>query len=157
MWWHGWDREKDLDAIARSLIAGHLPECSAYICGGYFSGFKNLLDNCENIGFPIGEVDHLGQATMGKEPGTGNEISVGTCTSQLLYEIQGPQYFGSDAVANLEGIQMKQLGKDRVLVSGTKGLTARIRVVTLGSNFTARIFCQVSFCRCKISGLELIF
>ena len=29
--------------------------------------------------------------------------------------------------------------------------------VTLGSNFTVQIFCQVSFCRCKISGLELIF
>ena len=33
----------------------------------------------------------------------------------------------------------------------------RIRAVTLGSNFTARIFCQVPFCRCKISGLELVF
>jgi len=35
--------------------------------------------------------------------------------------------------------------------------TAKIRAVTLGSNFTARIFCQVRFCRCKISGLELVF
>ena len=34
---------------------------------------------------------------------------------------------------------------------------ARIRTVTLGSNFTVRIFCQVRFCRCKISGLELVF
>ena len=33
----------------------------------------------------------------------------------------------------------------------------RIRTVTLGSNFTVRIFCQVRFCRCKISGLELVF
>src|SRR6266567_8146302 len=33
----------------------------------------------------------------------------------------------------------------------------RIRAVTLGSNFTARISYQVSFCRCKISGLELVF
>jgi len=33
----------------------------------------------------------------------------------------------------------------------------RIRTVTLGSNFTVRIFCQVSFCQCKISGLELVF
>ena len=35
--------------------------------------------------------------------------------------------------------------------------TAKIRAVTLGSNFTAQISCQVSFCRCKISGLELVF
>ena len=34
---------------------------------------------------------------------------------------------------------------------------AKIRAVTLGSNFTARISCQVSFCRCKSCGLELVF
>ena len=33
----------------------------------------------------------------------------------------------------------------------------RIRTVTLGSNFTVRIFCQVRFCRYKISSLELVF
>ena len=36
-------------------------------------------------------------------------------------------------------------------------IAAKIRAVTLGSNFTARISCQVPFCRCKISGLELVF
>ena len=36
-------------------------------------------------------------------------------------------------------------------------IPAKIRAVTLGSNFTARISCQVSFCQRKISGLELIF
>ena len=35
--------------------------------------------------------------------------------------------------------------------------TAKIRAVTLGSNFTAQTSCQVPFCRCKISGLELVF
>ncbi|EON67605.1 hypothetical protein W97_06973 [Coniosporium apollinis CBS 100218] len=121
MWWHGWDREKDLDSIAGALIAGHLLECSAYVCGGYYSGFKDLMDNCENIGFPIGEVNADGSVLMTKEPGTGGEMSVGTCTSQLLYEIQGPRYFGSDVVALLEGVKMEQVGKDRVLVSGVKG------------------------------------
>jgi hypothetical protein len=38
-----------------------------------------------------------------------------------MYEIQGPQYYGSDAVAVLEGIKMTQVGKDRVLVTGVKG------------------------------------
>ena len=42
-------------------------------------------------------------------------------TSQLLYEIQGPQYYGSDVVAVLEHIQMTQKAKDQVLVSGVKG------------------------------------
>jgi hypothetical protein len=39
----------------------------------------------------------------------------------LLYEIQGPQYYGSDVVAVLEGIKMVQQGKDRVLVTGVTG------------------------------------
>lgn len=121
MWWHGWDRETDLDAIAGSLVAGHLIECSSYVCGGYYSGFKELFDGCENVGFPIAEVHSDGSCYLEKEPGTGGEISVGTVASQLLYEIQGPQYYGSDVVAVLEGIRMSQVGKDKVLVEGVKG------------------------------------
>ena len=121
MWWHGWNRDKDFDQIAGSLIAGHLIECSSYVCGGYYSGFKDLFDGCENVGFPIAEVFADGTCAIVKEPNTGGEISVGTVASQLLYEIQGPQYYGSDVVAVLEGINMTQEDKDRVLVTGVKG------------------------------------
>ena len=103
-------------------MAGHLIECSSYVCGGYYSGFKNLFDGCENIGYPIAEIYADGTCAIEKEPGTGGEISIGTVASQLLYEIQGPLYYGSDVVANLEGIQMVQEAKDRVLFSGVKGL-----------------------------------
>lgn len=121
MWWHGWNRDKDFDQVAGSLIAGHLIECSSYVCGGYYSGFKELFDGCENIGFPIAELFADGSCAIIKEPNTGGEISVGTVASQLMYEIQGPQYYGSDVVAVLEGINMTQEGKDRVLVTGVKG------------------------------------
>lgn len=121
MWWYGWNRDVDFDQLAGSLIAGHLIECSSYVCGGYYSGFKDLFNGCENIGFPIAEVFADGSCAIIKEPNTGGEISVGTVTSQLLYEIQGPQYFGSDVVAVLEDIKMTQEGKDRVLVTGVKG------------------------------------
>ncbi|EON98296.1 putative duf1446 domain protein [Phaeoacremonium minimum UCRPA7] len=124
MWWHGWDRETDLDQIAGSLVCGHLIECSAYVCGGYYSGFKSLMDGCENIGFPIAEVNADGSCIITKEEGTGGQISVGTVSSQLLYEIQGPLYYGSDVTANLEGVVMTQQGKDRVLVTGVKGQPA---------------------------------
>ena len=136
MWWHGWDREKDFDQIAGSLIAGHLIECSSYVCGGYYSGFKNLFDGCENLGFPIAEIQADGKFYMEKEPGTGGEMSVGTCSSQLLYEIQGPQYFGSDVVAVLEDIKMTQVDKDKVLVEGVKGnpppTTTRVGITSKG-------------------------
>ena len=121
MWWHGWNRDKDFDQVAGSLIAGHLIECSSYVCGGYYSGFKELFEGCENVGFPIAEIFADGSCALIKEPNTGGEISVGTVASQLLYEIQGPQYYGSDVVAVLEGIVMAQEGKDRVLVTGVKG------------------------------------
>lgn len=134
MWWHGWNRETDLDQIAGSLVTGHLIECSSYVCGGYYSGFKDLMDvdgdekgssqGCENIGFPIAEVAHDGTSVLTKEAGTGGDISVGTVSSQLLYEIQGPLYYGSDVTADLEGVTMTQLGRDRVLVSGVRGLPA---------------------------------
>lgn len=118
---HHWDRNKDLDQIASALIAGHLIECSSYVCGGYYSGFKDIMDGCENIGFPIAEIFADGTTLLTKEENTGGEISVGTIASQLLYEIQGPQYYGSDVVALLEGIQMEQIDKDLVKITGVKG------------------------------------
>ena len=30
-WWFGWS-ETDFDQLAGSLVAGHLIECSAYVC-----------------------------------------------------------------------------------------------------------------------------
>jgi hypothetical protein len=74
MWWHGWDREADLDPLAGSLIAGHLIECSSYVCGGYYSGFKTLLDSCENIGFPIAEILQDGTSIITKEANTDGEV-----------------------------------------------------------------------------------
>jgi len=48
-------------------------------------------------------------------------MSVGTCSSQILYEIQGLRYFGSDVVALLEGLDMTQIEKDKVYVKRIKG------------------------------------
>lgn len=56
--------------------------------------------------------------------------------SQLLYEIQGPLYYGSDVTAKLEGISMKQIGPDRVQVTGVKGLpppsTTKVGLTAVG-------------------------
>ena len=88
MWWHGWDRDKDLDELAGSLVAGHLVECSSYVCGGYYSGFKDLFDGCEDVGFPIAEIYHDGSCMIEKEPGTGGQVSVQTAVfSSLSLEV----------------------------------------------------------------------
>jgi hypothetical protein len=51
-------------------------------------------------------------------------VNVGTITSQLLYEIQGPLYFNSDVTASLENIVIKQVGENQVHISGVQGLPA---------------------------------
>lgn len=122
-WWHEWDRTQ-LDELAGSLVAGHLVECAAYVTGGYMASFKDLLKQGRhiNMGFPIIAVDHRGDSILTKEQNTGGCISVDSVTSQLLYEIQGPLYYNSDVVAQLQGIKIEQIGEDEVKVSGVQGL-----------------------------------
>ena len=120
-WWHGWNRH-DLDPLAGSLIAGHLIECSTYATGGYYSGFKDLFDGCEDLGYPIAAIEASGDTVFSKEErGTGGVMTVGTLTSQLVYEIQGSRYYSCDVAANIEGIQFEQVAKNQVRMSGVKG------------------------------------
>ena len=49
------------------------------------------------------------------------QVSVGTVTAQLLYEIAGPDYPNTDVVARFDTIQLEQEAPDRVRVSGTRG------------------------------------
>lgn len=47
-WWHDWNSE-DYNELAGALIAGHLIECSAFITGGYYSGFKDLMKRGKHL------------------------------------------------------------------------------------------------------------
>ncbi|KAF7523733.1 hypothetical protein PCG10_006489 [Penicillium crustosum] len=121
LWWHGWDRE-DYDQLANSLVAGHLVECSSYVTGGNFTGFKDLEHRgWQNLGLPIAEIDYSGQVIITKTRGSNGLVSANTCKSQLLYEIQGPRYYNSDVTAYLEGVKFEERGPDRVLLSGIYG------------------------------------
>ena len=121
LWWHGWSRT-DFDQLANSFVAGHLIECSSYVCGGNFTGFKALqYRGWENIGLPIAEITSSGQVTITKTRGSHGLVTVDTCKSQLLYEIQGPRYYNSDVTAFLEGVGFEQTGQDRVLLRGIRG------------------------------------
>ena len=68
MWWHSWGRE-DFDKLAHVLIAGHLIECSAYITGGSFTGFKNDLlkiNNCTNLSFLLRRLKRTDNSSYNK-------------------------------------------------------------------------------------------
>lgn len=136
-WYHRWERS-ELDKLANAFVAGHLIECSTYVTGGNFSGFKALEagNNWADIGFPIAEISFAGQVVITKQADApGGAVTVDTCSSQLLYEIQGPWYFNSDVTAVLDGIHFEQLGLNRVAVHGVQsappppttkvGITAR--------------------------------
>ncbi|CAN9201902.1 unnamed protein product [Alternaria alternata] len=121
-WWHDWKNDQ-FDELAGALIAGHLVECSAYVTGGYYSMFKDLMKTGKhiNMGFPIAEVEYDGSFNIAKEKDTGGCVTVGTCTSQLLYEIQGPLYYNCDVTADITDVKMEQVGEDLVRVTGVKG------------------------------------
>jgi len=118
-WHHGWRRD-DFDALAGGVVAGHVVECGAQVTGGNYSFFKEV-PGMARVGFPWVEVAEDGSSIVGKHDGTGGEVSVGTVTSQLLYEIGGPSYLGPDVSARFDTIHLEQIAKDRVRISGVVG------------------------------------
>ena len=118
-WHHQWTRD-NWDALAGAVVAGHVVECGAQATGGNYSFFTEV-SGMTRVGFPWVEVAADGSCVIGKHDGTGGEVSIGTVTSQLLYEIGGPSYLGPDVSARFDTIQLEQIARDRVRISGTKG------------------------------------
>jgi len=118
-WHHQWSRN-DFDAMAGAVVAGHVIECGTQATGGNYSFFTEL-EGMSKAGFPIAEVASDGSSVITKHPGTGGAVTVGTVTSQLLYEIDGPGYLGPDVTARFDSIQLDQVGVDRVRIANVKG------------------------------------
>ncbi|MGA0036242.1 MAG: acyclic terpene utilization AtuA family protein [Ilumatobacteraceae bacterium] len=116
---HGWSRT-DWDALAGAVVAGHVIECSGQVTGGNYSFFTEVSGR-ERIGFPWADVFADGSSVIGKHDGTGGLVSVGTVTSQLLYEIGGSHYLGPDVTSRFDTISLEQVEQDRVRISGVKG------------------------------------
>ncbi|KAJ8116175.1 hypothetical protein OPT61_g2336 [Boeremia exigua] len=112
----GWSQQS-YSELAHAFVAGHFIECSTYVTGGNFTGFKDLPGESLNLGFPIVEMEENGKFIVTKQKNRDGMVTVDTCKAQLLYEIQGPYYYNSDVVAILDKIQITQAGKDRVHVS----------------------------------------
>jgi hypothetical protein len=119
----GW-RADDWNRLGRATMAGHLLECGAQVCGGYFAdpGYKNV-PGLAQVGFPIAEIDSEGRCTIGKADATGGLVSEATVKEQLLYEVHDPAaYLTPDVVADIADAQVRALpGQDRVALSGVRG------------------------------------
>lgn len=118
-WHHRWARD-DWDRLAGAVVAGHVIECGAQATGGNYAFFTEV-PGMERVGFPWAEVAEDGSSVIGKHDGTGGEVSIGTVTSQLLYEIGGPRYLGPDVTARFDTVELAEIGPDRVRISGTRG------------------------------------
>ncbi|ACZ89081.1 acyclic terpene utilization AtuA family protein [Streptosporangium roseum] len=119
IWRYGW-RPGDHDALAGSVVAGHVIECGCQATGGNYAFFGEVPD-LAHCGFPLVELESDGSSVVTKHPGTGGLVSVGTVTAQLLYEIASPRYPGPDVVARFDTIRLEQQGPDRVRISGVRG------------------------------------
>ncbi len=121
-WHHGWS-PTDWDRLAGAVVAGHVIECGPQATGGN-NAVLTEVPGLEHPGCPIAEVAEDGSSVITKHPGTGGEVSVGTVTAQLLYEIAGCDYPNTDVVARFDTISVEQVGPDQVQLAGARGLPA---------------------------------
>ena len=113
------------DRIAAGTVAGHIIECGAQASGGNCLSDWKTIPNLAAVGYPIVEARADGTFDIVKHPGTGGRIDVAGVTEQLVYEMGDPRsYITPDGVADFTTIQLAQVGKDRVRVSGVQGKPA---------------------------------
>ncbi|MET4575410.1 acyclic terpene utilization AtuA family protein [Ottowia thiooxydans] len=120
----GWD-PCDWDLLARATMAGHLLECGAQVCGGYFAdpGLKDV-PGLAQVGFPIAEIYADGSVRIGKAAYTGGLVSEAGVKEQLLYEVHDPAaYLTPDVVADISQAQVRVDGEDLVTLDGVRGHT----------------------------------
>ncbi len=114
--WDDWDR------LAAGTIAGHVIECGAQATGGSFQGAWQDVPDLAHVGYPIVEVGDDGTFVVTKHPGTGGLVTSATVSEQLLYELGDPTtYLSPDVTADFTGVELRQVGDDRVEVSGARG------------------------------------
>ena len=118
----GWATD-DYARLGRGTVVGHLLECGAQLCGGYYmDGGTKSVPNPAHLGFPIVEVDANGGAVITKIAGTGGRIDLRTGKEQLLYEVVDPHaYLTPDVAADFTTVRLEQPAPDTLRVTGGEG------------------------------------
>lgn len=117
----GWG-DADWDKLSQGSLAGHLIECGPQGTGGNFTDWQDV-PGWDDMGMPIVEVSADGNFIMTKTPDTGGLVVPASVGEQVLYEIGDPQrYVLPDVVCDWSEVTLEQVGPDRVLVKGARGL-----------------------------------
>lgn len=115
-----WKKE-DFDRLAGATVAGHILECGTQACGGFSTDWLEL-PKAHDIGFPIAEIAADGSCVITKPAGTGGAVTLPNVKEQLLYEIGDPaNYLSPDATVSFLTLRVRDLGNDRVSISGASG------------------------------------
>jgi hypothetical protein len=116
--WNDWDR------LSAATVAGHLIECGAQVTGGLWCNWREAPD-LANVGYPIAEIASDGTFTISKPPDTGGAVNIETVSEQLLYEVGDPAaYLTPDVVADFTSVELTEVGRDLVQVTGSRGKPA---------------------------------
>jgi Acyclic terpene utilisation family protein AtuA len=117
----GWGAQS-WDQLAAGIVAGHIIECGAQCSGGNCLYDWRSIPDLAEVGYPLVEARADGTFTVTKHPNTGGRVSIPTVSEQLVYEMGDPHsYITPDVIADFATINLRDDGKDRVLVSGIKG------------------------------------
>ena len=131
----GWSLD-DWERLGMATVVAHAIECGGQATGGLYAGGWADVDGLETLGYPIAEVSEDGTAVLTKTPGSGGEVSIGTVSEQLVYEILDPgSYLTADVTADFTEVTLEEVGPDRVRITGGTG---RERPATLKVNMGYR-------------------
>lgn len=113
----------DWDRLSAGVVAGHIVECGAQCTGGNCLAHWEEIPDLANVGYPIVEAEADGTVTITKHAGSGGRVSLATVKEQLVYEVGDPRaYYTPDVVSDFTSVKLEETAKDRVRVSGVRGM-----------------------------------
>lgn len=116
----GWG-QGGYDQLAAAALAGHIVECVQQATGGSFTDWRDV-PGWENVGLPIVEFSEDCSFVVTKPDNTGGLVSIGTVSEQIMYEMGDPAgYVLPEVVCDFRNIELTQIDRDRVRVSGARG------------------------------------